>query len=137
MPAAFVDTNVLLYAVSNHPAERQKSQIAQRLLVTEDLALSVQVLQEFYANAIQPRKLGFTKAEAMAFCQVWMEFPVVSLTVDTFVHALELSVRFDLSNWDAAILASARASGCAAVYSEDFQDGHDYNGVRVINPFKR
>jgi predicted nucleic acid-binding protein len=135
MPAAFADTNILLYAASNHPSEREKSQIAQQLLLSEDIALSVQVLQEFYANAIHPRKLGFTRSEAVAFCQVWMEFPVCSLTVDTFVHALQLSARFNLSNWDAAIIASARESGCATVFSEDFHHNQDYDGVRVINPF--
>jgi predicted nucleic acid-binding protein len=136
MPAAFVDTNVLLYAASNHPSEREKSQRAQQLLLSEDIALSVQVLQEFYANAIHPRKLAFTRAETVAFCQVWMKFPVASLTVDTFVHALQLSVRFSLSNWDAAIIASARELGCTTLFSEDFHHDQDYDGVRVINPFR-
>ena len=26
--------------------------------------------------------------------------------------------------------------GCGVVYSEDMNDGQDYGGVRVINPFK-
>lgn len=135
MPAAFVDTNVLLYAASNHPSERQKSRTAQQLLLSEDVGLSVQVLQEFYANAMHPRKLAFARSEAIAFCQVWMEFPIGSLTIDTFVHALQLSARFGLSNWDAAIIASARESGCTTLFSEDFQHGQVYEGVRVINPF--
>ena len=136
MPGAFVDTNILLYAVSNHPSEREKARTAQRLLLSEDIALSVQVLQEFYANAIHPRKLSFTRSEAVAFCQVWMEFSVASLTIDTFVHALQLSARFSLSHWDAVIIASAQESGCATLFSEDFQHGRNYNGVRVINPFQ-
>jgi predicted nucleic acid-binding protein len=136
MPAAFVDTNVLLYAASNHPSEREKTRIAQQLLLSKEIVLSVQVLQEFYANAIHPRKLAFTRSEAVAFCQVWMEFPVASLTVDTFVHALQLSARFGLSNWDAAIIASARESGCGTLFSEDFHHGQDYDGVQVINPFQ-
>ena len=136
MPAVFVDTNILLYAAGNHPSERKKAHIARQLLLSEDICLSVQVLQEFYANAIHPRKLGFTRSEALTFCQAWMKFPVCSLTVDTFVHALQLSARFNLSNWDAAILASARELGCATVFSEDFCHGQDYNGVRVVNPFQ-
>jgi predicted nucleic acid-binding protein len=37
MPAAdcFVDTNILLYAISTDPAEAAKTQIAQQLLLTE------------------------------------------------------------------------------------------------------
>ncbi len=47
----FVDTNILLYAASTAPEERQKAEVALTLLEAEDLALSVQVLQEFYVQA--------------------------------------------------------------------------------------
>ena len=52
----FVDTNVLIYAASPAPNETDKQNAAQRLLEAGDLALSVQVLQEFYhqANALHP-----------------------------------------------------------------------------------
>jgi predicted nucleic acid-binding protein len=41
----FVDTNVLLYAISTAPDEAAKAREARRLLDGEDLAISVQVLQ--------------------------------------------------------------------------------------------
>jgi predicted nucleic acid-binding protein len=41
-----------------------------------------------------------------------------------------------LSYWDAAILEAARSSGCEVVLSEDLSDGEDYDGVRVVNPFR-
>ena len=44
----FVDTNVLIYAVSPSPREVDKRRKAQELLERGDLTLSVQVLQEFY-----------------------------------------------------------------------------------------
>ena len=47
----FVDTNVLLYAVSTAPAEAAKAGAARGLLEADDLALSAQVLQEFYVQA--------------------------------------------------------------------------------------
>ena len=47
----FVDTNVLLYAISRDPAEQDKAKRANDLLADHDLALSVQVLQEFYVQA--------------------------------------------------------------------------------------
>ena len=43
-----VDTNVLLYAVSNRDADDAKRLRAVTILKEPDLALSVQVLQEFY-----------------------------------------------------------------------------------------
>ena len=43
----FVDTNILLYRISNDAAEADKAAIAAELLRHPDLALSVQVLQEY------------------------------------------------------------------------------------------
>ena len=46
-----VDTNVLLYAASILPEEEAKRLRARELLAERDLAVSVQVLQEFYHQA--------------------------------------------------------------------------------------
>jgi predicted nucleic acid-binding protein len=48
---------------------------------------------------------------------------------------VSISRRFELSYWDGAILAAARAAGCDAVYSKDLSSEQDYDGLRVINPF--
>ncbi len=40
----FIDTNVLLYAISRDPAEQDKAKRANDILADRDLALSVQVL---------------------------------------------------------------------------------------------
>jgi predicted nucleic acid-binding protein len=47
----FIDTNILLYAISQDPAEQDKAKSANAILSGRDLALSVQVLQEFYVQA--------------------------------------------------------------------------------------
>ena len=47
----FVDTNVLLYSISTEASDQRKRDIAIALLDADDLALSVQVLQEFYVQA--------------------------------------------------------------------------------------
>ena len=52
----FVDTNVLIYAASPAPHEADKQNAAQRLLEAGDLALSVQVLQEFYHQATRTNR---------------------------------------------------------------------------------
>ena len=54
----FVDTNVLIYAASPAPHEADKQKAAQRLLESGDLALSVQVLQEFYHQATRSNRRG-------------------------------------------------------------------------------
>ena len=47
----FVDTNVLVYAASNAAADQARRDLALELLDRSDLALSAQVLAEFYSVA--------------------------------------------------------------------------------------
>ena len=132
----FIDTNVLLYAVSPLPEEAGKRHRARNLLRRPDLAVSVQVFQEFYHQATRPTRQGhLTDDDALAFLGTLLKFPVYDVTLDLFREAVVISRRHQLSYWDSAILAAARALGCEAVYSEDLSARQDYDGLRVINPF--
>ena len=132
----FVDTNILIYAISPSPHEAEKRRIARDLLGRDDLALSAQVLQEFYHQVTRPtRPHALTHAQAMGFIRIIDAFPVQELTFDLFLAAVSITRRFRLSYWDGAILAAARACDCDIVYSEDLSAGQYYDGTRVINPF--
>ena len=134
----FLDTNVLVYAASGLPADRDKTRIARALTGGSGVAISLQVLQEFYVAARQPKKMGFTHTEAVAYCQQWQKrFTVLEPTVPLFEHALSLCQRFQVGYFDASILAAAAALRCAVVYSEDLNHGKNYEGVRVENPFRQ
>ncbi len=101
-----------------------------------DLALSVQVLQEFYVQATRPtRPQRLTHDEAASFISAWLRFPVQDNTVAVFQAALAARARFQISYWDAAILEAARAAGCDQVLSEDLNPAQDYGGLAVVNPF--
>lgn len=132
----FVDTNVLLYVVSTAPGEKRKARIARDLLESEDLGLSVQVLQEFYVQATRPRNsASLTHKQAMLLIESFLRFPVQETTVSLVRSSLNARERFHISYWDAAIIEAARALGCNAVLSEDLSRGRDYGGVTVENPF--
>ena len=132
----FVDTNVLLYAISRDPRERKKAQCASRLLSHRDVGLSVQVLQEFYVQATRETRADrLTHEQAAALIESFRRFPVQETTVGVMLAAMSTRQRFGISYWDAAILEAARALGCEIVLSEDLSDGQDYAGVRVENPF--
>jgi predicted nucleic acid-binding protein len=134
----FVDTNVLLYAVSTAPAEAPKAQAARRLLEAHDLALSVQVLQEFYVQATRGgRKNRLTHEQAALLVEAWLRFPVQETTVPLMQAALETKRRHRISYWDAAVVEAARLLECAVLLSEDLAHGQNYDGVRVVNPFRR
>ena len=132
----FVDTNVLLYAVSRDPREQDKAAIANELLAGRDVGLSVQVLQEFYVQATRESRVdALTHRQAADLVTAWTRFPIQDTTVELVHAAMATRDRFRLSYWDAAIIEAARMLGCETVVSEDFAAGQDYDGVTVTNPF--
>jgi predicted nucleic acid-binding protein len=132
----FVDTNVLLYAISRDPEEEDKAARANDILGDRHLALSVQVLQEFYVQATRAsRPDPLTYRQAVKLVESFLRFPVATITTGVMLAALATHQRFGISYWDAAILEAGRSLGCAVILSEDLSDGEDYAGVRVENPF--
>jgi predicted nucleic acid-binding protein len=133
----FVDTNVLLYAISEDRSETAKRDTALAILQANDLVLSVQVLQEFYTQATRAMRSGrLMHAEATALITAWQRFRVQELNVTLVERAMATSQRFQISYWDSAIIEAARAAGCETVLSEDLQHGQNFDGVRVIDPFR-
>ena len=133
----FVDTNVLLYAVSTAPDEARKAAIARRLLDADDLALSVQVLQEFYVQATRRSRADpLSHDQASRLVEAFLRFPQQETTAALMTAALASSHRLRISYWDAAILEAARKLGCPTVLSEDLTHGRDYGGVIVEDPFR-
>jgi predicted nucleic acid-binding protein len=133
----FVDTNVLLYTISHDPVEREKAALANELLASREVGLSVQVLQEFYVQATRASRADrLTDEQAAALVDSFRRFPVQETTIGVALSAIATRQRFGISYWDAAILEAARVLGCEIVLSEDLSDGQDYAGVRVENPFR-
>lgn len=133
----FLDTNILLYAVSRDPEERHKAERARGILAERDLALSVQVLQEFYVQATrESRPDPITHEHATKLVEAFMRFRVAEITQQTVLAAMATRHRHLISYWDAAILEAARSLDCDVVLSEDLSDGQDYGGLRVENPFR-
>jgi predicted nucleic acid-binding protein len=135
MPNAFVDTNVLVYAADEvHPSGR-KTVVARELLLQPGLHLSVQVVNEFVVNARHPAKLNFSSQQEREWLERWLLFEIAPMTVEICLEALRLHRRFQVSHWDALILASASETRCETLYSEDLAHGPAYGAVTVINPF--
>jgi predicted nucleic acid-binding protein len=139
MPAtdSFLDTNILLYAVSTAPAEAEKTRVARALMATAEWGWSAQVAAEFARASTSARQANpLTRAEARAWIETWMAFPMAAIDGALVLEALKTAERYQTSHFDAQILAAAKRLGCATVFSEDLNHGQDYGGVRVINPFR-
>jgi predicted nucleic acid-binding protein len=129
----FLDTNILLYAASKKAVEQEKRKVARELLARDGVGLSVQVLAEFYVNAIS--KLKLPEEQVLRVLEKLRRYPVLPVDEVVFWSALEIRKRYGISYWDSAILAAAIELGCGTVFSEDLSDGQSYAGVKVVNPF--
>jgi predicted nucleic acid-binding protein len=133
----FIDTNILLYSISRDPTEAPKREIAIALLDAADIALSVQVLQEFYVQATRvTRQDALPHDVAVGLLRTWLRFKVQEITLPVMIAAFEIKAIHRLSYWDAAIVAAARAIGCRELLSEDMAHGREIEGVTIKNPFR-
>lgn len=132
---SFLDTNILVYAVASDPAATHKRMAALALIEREEFAVSAQVLQEFYVTVTRKLESPLTSVQAMEWIEQWEAFPCVGLDAALVKVAIELSERYLISYWDAAIIAAAELAGAEVVYSEDLNDGQRYGQVAIRNPF--
>ena len=135
--SAFLDTNVLVYA--NDTAQPGKQQTARTLLKnllrSDSGVISVQVLSEFWVTVT--RKIQYPLSISLARQQVdlFALMTVVSLDSALFHDALRIEQLYQVSFWDAQILAAAEAADCSTLYSEDLNACQKYANVTVVNPF--
>jgi predicted nucleic acid-binding protein len=127
----FVDTNVLLYLLSDDAAKAERAEA----LLSSRIVISVQVLNEF-ANVAR-RKLGLPWPEVeQALIDIRRFASVQPLMLDTHERGLALAKRYQLSVYDAMIAAAALEAGCTTLASEDFSNGQRFETrLTVRNPF--
>lgn len=130
-----LDTNILVYAVDNSPANRAKQQVSIELIETADFGLSAQVLQEFYVTVTRKLASPLPPESALSFLECFRQFPLVMSDYNLLIEGIRNSVKFQLSYWDGAIIAAAENLHATTLYSEDLNHGQLYGKVRVLNPF--
>ena len=129
---AFLDTNVLIYAVTQSDARAAR---AEELLIAGGV-VSVQILNEFTAVARRKLLMPWTEvAEAVEAFLVLCPSPIpVTLEIHGAARAIAEKNGFHI--YDALVVAAALDAGCTTLYSEDFQDGQRIEGkLTVRNPF--
>jgi len=126
----FFDTNVLLYLVSSEPAKADRAEE----LIGAGGVISVQVLNEFASVALRKFAMRLPQIREVlstvrAICSV------EPLSEKTHDLALDLTERFQLSFYDALIVAAAILANCSILYSEDMQHAQRIESVTIRNPF--
>jgi len=135
---SFVDTNVVVYAVDENPADRAKHDTAAELLVreAESLVLSTQVLQEFYHAVTRKLRTPLDAGRAAAAVRALSKMEVVGSDAALVLAAIDTSQSAQISIWDALIVEAAHRADCERVLTEDLSDGQVIRGVRIDNPFR-
>lgn len=129
---AFLDTNVLIYAVTQSDARAAR---AEELLLAGGV-VSVQILNEF--AAVARRKLQMPWAEVGEAIEAFLVLcpSPVPITLEIHQAARTIAEKLGCNIYDALVLAAALEAGCDTLYSEDFQDGQKIEGkLTVQNPF--
>jgi predicted nucleic acid-binding protein len=132
----FVDTNVLIYALDRTDLKKQEGARAWRAELWQRRCgrISVQVLQEFYVNVL--RKWPTASDLARREIRNLLAWRPVTVSGELLEEGWKIQDRYQLSFWDALIVAAARSSGCRFLLTEDLQAGQDLEGITVVNPFQ-
>jgi predicted nucleic acid-binding protein len=134
----FVDTNILIYAFDTSTGKKHKKafELLQELWVTENGCISIQVLQEFYVNAMRKAPKAPDPLKVATTIRDLCSWKVHRPDTEDVLAAVTIHQKYQISFWDAMIIRSAQESGCTILWSEDLSAGQDYGGIKVANPFK-
>lgn len=135
MSRAFVDTNIVVYAIHDPDGHKQESarRVMQQHQANRSLVLSTQVLQETYS--VLTVKKGLPGDAAMLVLESLAEEEVVSSSPSLVLAAAGVAFRYRISIWDALMVQAALDAQCAVLYTEDLQAGMRFGSLEVVNPF--
>ena len=127
-----IDTNILLYALNNADAEKQKNASS---IISHRPMLSAQSLSE--TINVCRRRWKYKKGKQIdvaRFVLANTQFEPIGGSTVELAHTL--IARYDFQYFDSLIVAGALESNCTVLYSEDMQ--HNLlveKQLRILNPF--
>ncbi len=130
----FLDTNIVVYSFDLSDMQRHelaKNRLDKLFLRQACVAVSIQVLQEFFTVMMRKGANPLVLREAVEY---YMHRDVVENTCILLRRAIAVQQTFQLSFYDANIVAAAQVSGAKELWTEDLNTGQDYGGVVAVNP---
>src|SRR4051794_31273192 len=137
MPRVFLDTNILAYDLDAGSPDKQRRARAALSRPDHEFVVSTQVLVELYVVLTRKLRPGLPEPAAAEVITSLCRLPVVGTDAALVQRAIALSVRHQLSVWDAQIVTAAREAGCEELWTEDLATGAELRGVRIHNPLAR
>ena len=147
----FIDTNVFVYLIDGRdPLKQSRARsIISDAFGCEKYMISSQVLNEFAnvalkkfgvpsGRAARPAPpLGVPIEDVRRYVKRFSRICIVDQQHVWTDRALQIKSNYGLQFYDSLLLATAEASGCDEIYTEDLNDGQLYCGIKAVNPFGR
>jgi predicted nucleic acid-binding protein len=133
----FLDTNILIYAYDLDAGQKNaiSSAVIKDLWQNRSGIISIQVLQEFYVNVTRKIPNPLPKPKAREIIESYLAWDVELNEVITILAASEIEERYNLSFWDALIVAAACNAKADKIITEDLNHGQMIEGILIENPF--
>jgi predicted nucleic acid-binding protein len=140
MSVAFLDTNVLVYAFdrlagSGHDAAEA---LFQRITRDGNAVVSVQVLQEWVNTLTRKVREPLALGDVRYWLQVFLNsnWQTVTPGASDLLVVVDIMERWQLSWWDALIVAMAQAARAHILWTEDLNTEQNFGELTVRNPFR-
>ncbi|HXH66386.1 MAG TPA: PIN domain-containing protein [Candidatus Limnocylindrales bacterium] len=134
----FLDTNIFVYSFDLSSPEKasRAAKLIRKGIETRAGIVSYQVVQEFFNVALRrfAKPMGSADAEQY-LATTFRPLLAVHSSPALYGAALRILSRFRIGWYDSLIVASAIEGQCEVLYSEDFQNGQQFEGVTIANPF--
>ena len=134
----FLDTNIFVYTFDKTAPKKaaRSSELIRRALETGQGIVSYQVVQEFFNLALRRFAEPMSGPDAEQYLSTTFR-PLLAVHSSHALYGLALQscARHKLVWYDSLILASAIEGRCTVLYSEDFQHGRRFGGLRIENPY--
>lgn len=130
MSRLFIDSNIVLYLLSADASKADKAEA----IISRGGVISVQVLNEVTSVCLRKLKMPWEEVDPLLLA-VKHTCDIIPLTLASLEKAVELSKRYQLSFFDANIVATALISGAEVLFSEDMHCGLHIDRLLLQNPF--
>ena len=140
MSVEFLDTNILVYAFDRLAGPRHDAAKAlfQRITRDGNGVVSVQVLQEWVNIITRKVREPLALGDVRHWLQVFLNsnWQIVTPGASDLLVAVDIMERWQLSWWDALIVAMAQAAGAQILWTEDLNAGQHFGELTVRDPFR-
>lgn len=132
-----IDTNIWIYCHDRRDPVKQNKSL-ELIEAIGPQALPWQVGCEFIAASRKLGAHGFSQEDAWLALRDMQDMceKVILPVPELWVQGRDLIGRYGLQYWDALLIAACLQGGIETLYSEDFSEHNQIEGLHMVNPFR-